>query len=246
MNQNDLPLEVVLQKIGVCPVCGKGQMVKGTAGWTCDYLHDLEDKCAFTIFEKYNGYTLTEADAVELITTGCTGERLFMTQGGKDYTAVMRLVDGQVKVVGQNASLPLPCPVCGGKVKEVQKGFVCENFFQDGQNHCNFWVSRQMCGREITLDDMDRLMEYGRTEVLDGFVSGGKAFSSCLVIDRQGNVKMDGTVCRCPKCGGTVYVGVKAYNCSNFRNPGIRCNFVVWRSLAGHTMTVNEVRQLCT
>ena len=99
MNQNDLPLEVELHRIGPCPVCGKGQMLQGAAGWTCDYFRTLDDKCTFTIFSSYSNYLLTEEDAVALIRDGRTMKHNFMTQSGKGFVARLVLEDGKVKDV---------------------------------------------------------------------------------------------------------------------------------------------------
>lgn len=245
MNQSDLNNEVILHRIGTCPVCGKGRMLQGTAGWTCDYFRSISDKCTFTIFGSYNGYELTEDDAVALITDGETDIKTFHTMEGKPFEAILKRVEDKIKVVGENALLDTPCPICGGKVKETQKGYACEGFFRDGEEHCKFWVHKEICGRFITADEVRELCEKGHTEVLDGFQAQGKEFSSCLVLSPGGDPILDGEICICPKCGGKVYAGIKAYNCSNYRNPGIRCNFVVWRILAGHRMTVEEVCGLC-
>lgn len=245
MNQNDLPSEVVLHRIGECPVCHKGQLVQGSAGWTCDWFRSLDDLCRFTIFSSYDGYTLTEEDAVQLITEGQTGERDFVTRSGKPFRARLVLDGGKVKVQGYNAVLPVKCPVCGSRVKEVRDGYVCEGFFQQGEDHCSLYVAKQVCGREITRAEVEQLLEHGRTEVLDGFTAQGKVFSSVLTLLKDGSPVLNGEICRCPKCGGTVFAGIKAYNCSNYRNPAVRCDFVVWRNLAGHRMTVDEVRTLC-
>lgn len=242
-----MPVEVVIRRIGKCPVCGKGQMRQGTAGWTCDYFVSLRDKCTFTIFSKYQGYTLTEEDAIELITTGQSGPKNFETMSGKPFTAMLKLVEGKVKVVGENTVLSVPCPVCGGQVKELKKGYACSNFFQDGDAHCNMWIPKLLCGREISKDEAELLLERGYTEVLDGFVSDGHPFSSCLVANKQGEVMMKSDICTCPKCGkGRIYTGVKAFNCTNYRDPNVRCDFVIWRNTSGHRMLVDEVRYLCS
>lgn len=245
MDQNDLPVEVVLHRIGKCPVCGKGQMLKGTAGWTCDYFKSLQDKCTFTIFSSYSGYFLYEEDAVKLITDGMTEEKQFFTLSGKPFKARLVREGDKIKVVGSNKVLAVPCPVCGQKVSETQKGYACQGLFSADEEHCRLWIPKEMCGRTITEAEAEQLLENGRTDVLDGFTAQGKTFSSCLVVDKNGNVTLNGEICRCPKCGGTVHAGIKAYNCSNYRNPSVRCDFVVWRSLAGHNMTVQEVRDLC-
>lgn len=245
MEQKDLKIEVVLHRIGKCPVCQKGQMLQGTAGWTCDYFKSLEDKCTFTIFGTYDGYTLTEEDAVQLITIGYTEEHTFTTADGKRFTGKLELKDGKVRVCSNHQYLDGYCPCCGGKIREVSKGYVCENFFIEGKDHCKIWISKKICERTITKEEVEILLKQGYTEVLDGFYAQGKQFSSCLVI-KGGDVFLDGSVCLCPKCKtGTVYAGVKAYNCSNYRNPAIRCNFVIWRNLSGHCMKIKEVKDLC-
>ena len=246
MNQNDLPLEVVLHRIGECPVCHKGQMLQGSAGWTCDYFKNLQDKCTFTIFQSYDGYVLTEDDAVELITAGKTGKRNFHTLDGKPFTAILKLVGNKIKVVGENAILSVRCPKCGGKVKEMQKGYACENFFKEGSEHCGVWIPKEICGRKINLTEAEECLEFGRTEVLDGFIANGKEFSSCLVLQENGNFTLDGKICKCPKCGGFIYAGVKGYNCSNFRNMLVKCDFVIWRNIFGRKTTVEDVKMLCS
>lgn len=245
MNQSDLPLEVELHRIGTCPVCGKGQMLQGSAGWTCDYFKSLEDKCTFTIFGIYDGYTLTEDDALELMRDGLTGERQFHTKAGVPFTGRLKRYGEKIKVISSSSMLSVPCPHCGGKVRVTQKGYACVNFFRDGVDHCNLWIQGEICGRKITEEEAEILLERGYTEVLDGFESNGKPFSSCLKISKHGDATLDGDICRCPKCGGRVYAGIKAYNCSNFRNPAVRCDFVVWRKLAGRVMSVDDVRTLC-
>lgn len=245
MEQNDLTAEVILRRIGECPVCHKGRMTQGTAGWTCDYFQNLQDKCTFTIFSSYDGYTLSEADAIQLITEGETGPKPFVTLSGKPFTARLKRVGSKIKVVGDNAAMDIPCPACGRKVKETQSGYACEGFFKEGAEHCNLWIPKVICERSISKDEVEEVLENMSTEVLDGFSANGKTFSSCLTVKQDGTVALNGEICRCPKCGGTVFAGIKAYNCSNYRNPAVKCDFVVWRVQSGHRMTVDEVRMLC-
>ena len=246
MDQNELYPEVILRKIGTCPVCGKGQMLQGAAGWTCDYFHTLEDKCTFTIFQKYYGYELSEEDAVDLITKGETGIKDLTTREGKLFRGILKRSGDKIKAASVNRQLPLPCPHCGGRVKEVENGYVCERFFDKGDGHCGFWLPKIISDRPVRYQEALDLMQYGRTEVLDGFRSMGKEYSSCLTLADDGTVLIDSRICRCPKCGGTVYAGIKGFNCSNFRNPVIRCDFVIWRVIGKRKTTVDDVRKLCS
>lgn len=37
----------------------------------------------------------------------------------------------------------------------------------------------------------------------------------------------------------------KAYNCSNYRNEAIKCDFVIWREMSGRSITPEEAIELC-
>ncbi len=38
---------------------------------------------------------------------------------------------------------------------------------------------------------------------------------------------------------------MKGFNCSNFKDTENPCNFVVWRNIAGHLVSLAELRQIC-
>ena len=244
MNQNDLPLEVVLHRIGTCPVCGKGQMTQGTAGWTCDYFKTIHDKCMFTIFSKYSGYELTEEDAVALIKDGRTMKHDFVTQGGKHFVARLVLDEGKVKVVGDNRTLSVPCPNCGDKVMETLKGYACRRFFE-AEDRCPLYIPKEVCGREVDEDAVLQVLEYGKSAVMDGFEAQGRTFSAYMKLADDGTCRLESAVCTCPRCGGTLYAASKGFVCSNYSKPGVNCRFVIWRNMSGHEMTIDEVITLC-
>lgn len=59
---------------------------------------------------------------------------------------------------------------------------------------------------------------------------------------------------RCPVCGGNVVKTCKGYRCENntgedgkcgLLQEGSPCDFVIWRNIAGHLMTLDEVREIC-
>ena len=73
----------------------------------------------------------------------------------------------------------------------------------------------------------------------------GKPFSSLLSLKEDGSVFLNSTICKCPVCGGEIRVSPKAYNCSNFSNEDVKCQFFIWRNLDGHIVTPEDVIQLC-
>ena len=85
-----------------------------------------------------------------------------------------------------------------------------------------------------------------KTPFMTGFKSReGYEFSSRLVLTENLDISFDNTLCACPKCGGNLYINKKAYNCSNYRNEAIKCDFVIWREMSGRIITPEEAIELC-
>ena len=82
--------------------------------------------------------------------------------------------------------------------------------------------------------------------MLDGFATKEwKTFPTVLVLNADGSVDMQSVIGKCPKCGGDIRVGSKAFNCSNYNHPSTPCDFVIWRNIGGHLITLDEARQIC-
>lgn len=85
-----------------------------------------------------------------------------------------------------------------------------------------------------------------KTPFMTGFKSReGYEFSSRLVLTENLDTTFDNTLCTCPKCGGNLYINKKAYNCSNYRDESIKCDFVIWREMSGRIITPEEAIELC-
>ena len=148
-------------------------------------------------------------------------------------------------MVGENRTLSVRCPNCGGKVKETQKGYACENFFAEDDKRCQLYIPKAVCERYISENEVLEVLEKGRTEVLDGFHTQDRDFSAYITIQEDGSCKLDSAICKCPRCGGTIHSGSKGYTCSNYSNPNVKCRFVIWRNISGHAMSIDDVRTLC-
>ena len=237
------------KSIGVCPICGKGHITEHPFGWACDNSSKNPDgtwyNCKFVVFRQYHGALITEDDVKTLLETGETGELQMCNKDGKPFMGKLVIKDGKVQLAFPPRYLQGRCPVCGGRIKVTGKGYACENFFKKDDGHCNFFIGSTICNRVITEEEAENFLA-GKKQILDGFCSkAGKHFSSLLSTTVEGKVMLNSTICQCPQCGGEIRVGARAYNCSNYSKEDVKCQFSVWRTIDGHEVTPDEVKQLC-
>lgn len=146
-------------------------------------------------------------------------------------------MENEKKIIGR-------CPVCGGNVVKTCKGYRCENNTGEAPK-CGVFINGVIGNRKMTDEEIAILLEK-REIMLDGFATKEwKTFPTVLVMAADGSINMESVVARCPRCGGEIRVGTKAFNCSNYRQEGSPCDFVIWRNIAGHLMTLDEVREIC-
>ena len=237
------------KSIGICPICGHGHITEHPFGWACDNSSKNADgtwyNCKFVVFRQYHGANITEEDVKTLLATGETGELQMCNKEGKPFIGKLVIKEGKVQLAFPPRYLEGRCPVCGGRIKVTGKGYACENFFKKDDGHCNFFISSTLCNRVITEQEVENFLA-GKKQILDGFCSkAGKHFSSLLSTTVEGKVMLNSTICQCPQCGGEIRVGARAYNCSNYSNEDVKCQFSVWRTIDGHEVTPEEVKQLC-
>ena len=231
--------------IGKCPVCGLGNVIETAKGFYCDNERlPGGGKCGFGIFRMMHGVEISASLVSQLITEGRTEEMRMVNHNGQPFQASFALLGGRGDVLMKCHRLKGRCPVCGGRVLKTSKGYSCE--FHVGKNHlCDFHVTGVIHGRKIHDEEMEALLE-GNAEVLDGFTTlDGKVFSSVLCVRDNGEVGLEPRITTCPSCGGNILVSPLAYNCSNFKTPDIFCKFFIWRNIAGHEITAEEMRQVC-
>lgn len=238
--------------LGTCPVCGKGQVAEGPTVYRCSYAASMEDKCDFHFFKNCYGAEITPKIAKQLIEEGQTEVLDFTSKAGKKFKGYLKIEGENVKMEFANNSdnltlLDAPCPICGAPMAIFNNGYACMNYHEmdeNGEKKCNLWINKTIAGRLISQEEVEQLLLEGQTDFLEGFTSNsGNDFSSRLVINDEGAVSFDSTICKCPKCGGDIKIGNKSYNCSNWKTQG--CNFTIWREIAYRKITPEEVKQLC-
>lgn len=69
------------------------------------------------------------------------------------------------------------CPLCGKEIKRFRSFYGCTGY----KEGCKFSLNTLICGRAIPVSQMKKLIETGRTDVMDGFVSKtGKPFRAAF------------------------------------------------------------------
>lgn len=242
--------EQKVKSIGTCPVCGKGQMVIGSLGYSCNYFRNMQDKCTFNIYHTYWGKEITEEIAKQLIEKGETDVyHDFVRKDGTQFSAALKIEDGKIVPKFTNETLEHKCPKCGGNVEKLLSGYACENYNKkdnNGERLCCVFIPKTVARREIPQHEAEVLLSERKTPFLHGFkANSGEEFSARLILNDEYKLSFDNSICKCPKCGGNIYVGKKAYNCSNYKNESIKCDFVIWKEMSQRKISPEEVIQLC-
>ena len=177
-----------------CPKCG-GVVQENYRKFQCQ-------KCDFSIWKVTSGREWSPEEVAELITKRVVGPLTgFRSRMGKPFAAVVRLTEelrpefdfGQ-SGEGEEApdfsrQEPLgACPKDGGRIFEHGMAYVCENSFGP-QRSCDFRSGRMILQQPIEREQMQKLLDSGRTDLLTGFVSKkGRRFKAFLVKQPDGKI----------------------------------------------------------
>lgn len=135
------------------------------------------------------------------------------------------------------------CPLCGGDVIRNGQGWICNNALLPSHK-CSFFIPHKLSNRTLSNKEVGALLA-GHTLLLDGFANHEMKLFSAIAGISQGHIYLHSEVAICPACGGLVLVGVHAYNCSNYKNAERPCTFSIWRNICGHSVTPEEVKEIC-
>src|SRR4051812_14992644 len=178
-----------------CPKCG-GKVQENYRKFQCQ-------KCDFAIWKVTSGREWSTEEVAELITQKKVGPLTgFRSRMGKPFAAVVKLTDelkaefdfGQASGEGEEApdfsgQQPLGnCPKDAGRVFEHGMAYTCENAFGPKKS-CDFRSGRMILQQPIEREQMKKLLETGRTDLLTGFVSKkGRRFKAFLVKQPDGKI----------------------------------------------------------
>ena len=157
----------------------------------------------------------------------------------------------------------IPCPKCSSPLEIAPWGYVCKNA------ECGFKAGHTIASRTLSHAEMATLLKNGKSDLLSGFKSKkGTTFSATLTLGEDGNIGFEfsddarakiPTAYKCPKCGKTLLDSGNRLICegsdvttSNNENgdPTLTpdtaptCDFVFYKTIAGHIMTDEEIAEL--
>ncbi|MEO7677824.1 MAG: DNA topoisomerase III, partial [Verrucomicrobiota bacterium] len=140
-------------------------------------------------------------------------------------------------IPGDFGELKVPCPKCGGVIKENYKKFQCQK--------CDFALWKIAAGRQFEISEIEELLTNKQVGPLQGFRSKqGFPFAAIVKLtpefksefDFGQNQKEDGTaeevdftgkesLGKCPKCGSRVFENGMNYVCEKSVGPSKTCDF---------------------
>jgi DNA topoisomerase-3 len=159
-------------------------------------------------------------------------------------------------VPGDYATLAVPCPNCGGVVKENYKRFACTN--------CEFSITKIPGGRQFEIPEVEALIRERVLGPLSGFRSKmGRPFSAILKLSDDNKLEFDfgqsdqdeensepidfgseTPLGPCPKCGNRVFAHGMSYVCERSVGPERSCDFRSGREILQQPIEAEQMRKL--
>ncbi|MBP0629863.1 MULTISPECIES: DNA topoisomerase III [unclassified Cupriavidus] len=196
-----------------CPQCG-GQVKENYRRFACT-------ACEFSISKIPGGRQFEIEEVEELLLKKEIGPlQGFRSKMGRPFAAILKLGkddEGHFKMefdFGQNddegdgepvdfsGQEPVgTCPKCGGAVFEHGMKYVCENSVASPRS-CDFTTGKIILQQEISREQVGKLLNEGRTDLLTGFKSSrtGRNFKAFLVRQADGKIGFEFEA-REPKAG---------------------------------------------
>ncbi|MCS6765531.1 MAG: DNA topoisomerase III [Candidatus Protistobacter heckmanni] len=163
-------------------------------------------------------------------------------------------------IPGDYATLSVPCPHCGGTVKENYRRFACDK--------CSFSISKIPGGRQFEIDEVETLLRERAIGPLQGFRSKmGRPFAAILKLvpdTENDNLKLEfdfgngsgedegepvdftgqEAVGVCPKCSGAFYEHGMRYVCEHAVGANKSCDLTTGKIILQQEISREQVGKL--
>ncbi|MCG2585453.1 DNA topoisomerase III [Massilia sp. TS11] len=186
-----------------CPHCG-GVVKENYRRFACS-------NCEFSMTKVPGGRQFEIAEVEELLKNKTIGPlQGFRSKMGRPFAAILNIVfdeelknhklefdfgqskedDEDAEAVDFSGQTALgPCPKCAGQVYEMGLAYVCEHTVAKPKT-CDFRSSRIILQQEILPEQMAKLLNAGKTDLLPGFISQRtrRPFKAFLVRGKDGKI----------------------------------------------------------
>lgn len=176
-----------------CPNCG-GVVKENYRRYTCTGADGQGEGCGFSMGKIPAGRSFELHEVEQLMTEHKLGPlEGFRSKAGWPFTAELKLVKDEETnnwkmefdfgedakkeeesgepVDFSNATTLGACPKCGGSVYEHGTNYVCEHTLGSGKAKCDFKSGKVILQQPIAPEQMGKLLETGKTDLLENFVS---------------------------------------------------------------------------
>ena len=143
------------------------------------------------------------------------------------------------KVVGK-------CPVCGADVTNTRNGnYICSKYAKDDPSACKFGVPAVMLKKSLTEEQMNTLLNGGKTGVIKGFKNKEvKSFDAMLYMNEEGKISFEFPTAetaeglgKCPNCGEKVISGKFGAYCTG------KCGMMLGKAM-GKQLSDGQIKAL--
>jgi DNA topoisomerase III len=170
-----------------CPNCGALHLKEDYRTYHCE-------TCGFRLFKSIAGRILTPDEVSTLIAKKKVGPlEGFRSKAGRRFSATLLLNDSnkpefvfenngsteRTEIDKTQHALIAKCQACEtGNVYDTGAAYVCENV---ARGDCSFKVNKTILQREISPEQMRKMLAEGKSDVLKGFISKkGRPFDAAL------------------------------------------------------------------
>lgn len=183
----------------------------------------------------------------------------------KEIAGMTRDIVGKAKrhesdtVPGDFGTLKVPCPKCGGEIKENYKKFQCQK--------CDFSLWKIVAGRQLEIEEVEELISKRTVGPLQGFRSKmGRPFAAVIKLTDelkpefdfgQGQANGNGThrevdltglqpvgKCPNPKCGGRIFENAMSFFCEKTLGASPSCAFRTGKIVLQREMERPQIMKL--
>jgi DNA topoisomerase-3 len=260
-----------------CPKCG-GEIHEKYKQYQCV-------KCDFAFWKTLCSRMFEPEEVEKIITDKVIGPlQGFRSKQGFPFAAVLKMTaehkvefdfgnggkDGaDAAPVDFTGKEPLgKCPKCGAQVFDGGMNYVCEK--QTGPTPtCDFRTGKIILQQEISPEQVKKLLDTGKTDLLKGFISkktnrkfeaflafkDGKVSFEFAPREKKGKTrssepppKIDFTgkaeVGKCPKCGGIVFDTEAGYICQNSQLEAKSCKFKIGKIILEQPIEATQAAKI--